>query len=76
MPSWANQEKILAFYSLATFLTFITGIQFVVDHIVHLKSKYICGLHAENNLQILTRTANAEKSNKFSPIAGIEGGVN
>jgi hypothetical protein len=59
MPKWADKEKIKQIYLEAKRL----GL--VVDHIIPLKSKYVCGLHVENNLQLLTATENARKGNKF-----------
>jgi hypothetical protein len=59
MPAWADKEKIKQIYLEAKRL----GL--VVDHIIPLKSKYVCGLHVENNLQLITATENARKGNKF-----------
>lgn len=41
--------------------------QMEVDHIVPIKSKLVCGLHVEHNLQLLTKTANSSKGNRVWP---------
>ena len=62
---WANKNAILAIYKKAAELTRITGIKHDVDHCVPLKSDIVCGLHWEGNLQILTRSENVKKSNRY-----------
>ena len=39
--------------------------KFEIDHIVPLQNEQVCGLHTEHNLQVLSRTANRRKANKF-----------
>lgn len=63
---WANQAKIHWFYAEAARLTKNTGIMHHVDHTVPLQSRLVCGLHCEDNLQILTERENLKKHNKFA----------
>lgn len=65
-PKWANLEKVKEFYIIAVRLSKETGIMHEVDHIIPLVNKTVCGLHWEGNLQVLTRTENASKNNKYS----------
>lgn len=58
-PSWADKLAIKAIYQQAKTL----GLE--VDHIIPLQGKTVCGLHVENNLQLLTRADNRIKSNKY-----------
>lgn len=63
-PSWANQFFINEIYRLANLRTKVTGIKWHVDHIVPLRSKLVCGLHVEHNLQVIPASANIRKGNK------------
>lgn len=64
--SSGNTEKILLFYKNRP-------VGFEVDHIIPLKHKNVCGLHVEWNLQYLTESENARKSNKFDGSVNNEG---
>lgn len=66
-PSWANNDKIKEFYILSRKLTEADGIERHVDHIVPLKSKLVCGLHCEQNLQVITKKENLTKLNHYWP---------
>ena len=66
-PAWADPVAINAIYSEALRLEKETGMPYEVDHVFPLQSKYMCGLHVENNLQILTQEENRKKSNRTWP---------
>ena len=55
---WSCKDAITALYKEAKEL----GLE--VDHIVPLQGVEVCGLHCEDNLQLLTRTENRTKGNK------------
>jgi hypothetical protein len=65
--SWANASAIKKFYTEACRLTKLTGVKHHVDHIYPLQSEYMCGLHVETNLQILTEKENVAKGNRTWP---------
>lgn len=60
-PKWASEEKIKEIYLLAN------KESKHVDHIVPLRSKIVCGLHCEHNLQLLTPKENLLKNNRYWP---------
>ncbi len=61
-PKWANAKKIREIYITARCLK-----KHHVDHIVPLNSSLVCGLHCEDNLQILTGAKNRAKGNRVWP---------
>lgn len=63
-PTWADIDRIREVYMAAQWLTSITGIVHHVDHIVPLTSDLVCGLHVENNLQVLPGPENLRKHNR------------
>ena len=64
-PHWAHKSKIEHFYRLARVLTKVKGSPQEVDHIVPLQGENICGLHAHYNLQVIPKSDNRSKGNKF-----------
>ncbi len=65
--AWADKEKIAAFYAQAARLTAETGTPHEVDHIDPLCSDFICGLHNEFNLRVITAKENRVKHNHILP---------
>ena len=66
VAAWADLQRITEFYSAAP-----QGHE--VDHVIPFTGKHkgkhvISGLHTIENLQYLTRSQNAKKSNRFKPI--------
>lgn len=66
-PEWANRFFILEAYSLRRFRKELTGIDWHVDHIVPIKSKYVCGLHNEFNIALIPASLNCSKQNRYWP---------
>jgi predicted ribonuclease toxin of YeeF-YezG toxin-antitoxin module len=68
-PQWLtpeHKERIRQVYLQAQHMSELTGEKYVVDHIVPLKNKHVCGLHVPWNLRIMTHAKNCKKHNKFS----------
>ena len=69
-PAWLTKSDLIEMKwarMMARERTRETGVVHVVDHIVPLLGDNVCGLDVPSNLQIITRTENSRKSNKFKP---------
>lgn len=66
-PKWANQAYLQLFYVMAKEETTRLSRPVEVDHIVPLRHPLVCGLHCENNLQLMFESDNKRKSNKHWP---------
>jgi len=67
-PPWIDRKQkaeMRALYQIAITMTKTTGEQYVVDHIVPLRSDVVCGLHVPWNLRVITQEENLKKSNKL-----------
>lgn len=63
-PKWAKQHVVSLYYELAKLIELHIGKRVHVDHIYPLKSKYVCGLHCENNLRLMWAIDNIKKGSK------------
>lgn len=64
-PSWRDKEAIDAIYQKRAEISEQKGELYHVDHIIPIQGDFVCGLHVENNLQVIPAKENLSKSNKF-----------
>ena len=68
VPDWLTKqdwETIRTYYTEAVAKSHTTGFAWEVDHIIPLNGKEVSGLHVPNNLQVIPKSENASKSNKY-----------
>jgi hypothetical protein len=69
-PKWVKPKDVFDFYDLA----YRAGEHWVVDHIIPLNGKTVCGLHVPSNLQVIPKFRNEIKSDSFDG-AGLVTGI-
>lgn len=72
-PSWLTDADWCVMdevYFEAKRLTKATGVKHEVDHRIPLNGKFVSGLHVPGNLQILTKSENSAKSNRYAEPLG------
>lgn len=68
VPSWLTKSDWIEInwaYKMAQDKSKESGLLYEVDHIIPLRGENISGLHCPQNLQIITKSENCSKSNKF-----------
>lgn len=67
-PAWSNAEIVQSFYQAVVILNSHGGpVKYSVDHIVPLRNKLVCGLHAHTNMTIIPLPQNKAKNNRHWP---------
>jgi 5-methylcytosine-specific restriction endonuclease McrA len=64
-PTWAEAELIKQVYRKRDELSKVWNIDLTVDHIIPIQSDTVCGLHCWANLQLIERSDNGRKHNKY-----------
>lgn len=67
-PSWFGELDELVMkeaHHLAKLREQITGFKWDVDHIIPLCGKQVSGLHVYNNIQVIPKSMNVQKHNKY-----------
>ena len=72
-PRWADRARIMEMYEERDRLTFETGIEHHVDHIVPIVHPEVCGLNYHLNLRVIPAKENQIKSNLFNGIKHSSG---
>jgi len=66
MPAWADNFLCNEVRALVWLRSDVTGIKWELDHIIPISGIDVCGLHVENNLQVIPAYLNARKNNHLT----------
>lgn len=69
-PAWLTDEdkvRMQQFWQLRELKSFVTGVDYEVDHVVPLNGQTVCGLHVPWNLRLIPKSENRSKSNRVWP---------
>lgn len=58
---WSDVDEVVRMCVAAAVMTELTGVRYVLDHIVPISSRLVCGLHAHTNLRVVTVEENQRK---------------
>jgi 5-methylcytosine-specific restriction endonuclease McrA len=67
-PRWLTKDHRVAMRSLykdAVERSSLYGVSYVVDHIIPLNGKTVCGLHVPWNLRVISEEENLHKGNRY-----------
>lgn len=67
VPPWVKRAEFKPLEWRRDELSFITGVEHVLDHIVPLSHPLVCGLTVPWNMEPVPRHVNGFKGNKFAP---------
>jgi len=62
---WADLAAIRKLDKQAKHRSLVTGRKWVLDHVIPITHKYVCGLNIAQNIQIIPQGMNAAKSNHW-----------
>lgn len=66
-PPWVNRRQLWAIHERAVWLSEMTGVLHVLDHIVPLNHPRVCGLTVPWNIQVIPAKVNGAKGNYWCP---------